>query len=87
MQYIEGNIISGEFDKTINVFTLQKVKNLFTETTLKEKQVEDLYGYLKKHQNEDGQIISLYDQLLVRLSQDELKILLTDLEIIKSMYH
>jgi hypothetical protein len=87
MQSIKGDILSGQFDEADNVFTLQSIKNLQTETTLKKNQLESLHGYLENHQDEDGQVISLFDQLLIRLSQQEVKTLLADLENISRMYH
>ncbi|TYR72681.1 hypothetical protein FZC79_21905 [Rossellomorea vietnamensis] len=86
--YVKGNIIAGEFDSTINEFSLQKVKNLGTESVLNEDQLNNIYDYLKKHQQEeDGQIITLYDQMLVRLSQNEVNQLIVDLEKVISLYH
>lgn len=88
MSHIQGQIISGEFDTATNVFTLQKVKDFFTESILKENQLNNVYSYLKQHEHEkDGQIITLYDQMPIRLSQDEIKQLLRDLEHVQSMYH
>jgi hypothetical protein len=86
IQKFDGNIVSGEFDQTGNVFLLQTIKNFYTETSLKEKQIQSLHAYLNKHQNEEEQILSLFDQMLVRLSQDEVKTLLGDLENISTLY-
>lgn len=85
---LNGNIISGEFDEQLNEFSLQQVKYFSIESILKENQLLALCDYLKKHQNDaDGQIITLYDQLLVRLSQEEINLLISDLEKVQSMYH
>jgi hypothetical protein len=85
---VKGNIIAGEFDSTINEFSLQKVKNFETESVLNEDQLNNIYHYLKKHQHEeDGQIITLYDQMLVRLAQNEVNQLIVDLEKVMSLYH
>ncbi|QCS54592.1 hypothetical protein [Priestia flexa] len=86
--FVKGNIIAGEFDSTINEFSLQKVKNFETESVLNEDQLNNIYNYLKKHQHEeDGQIITLYDQMLVRLAQNEVNQLIVDLEKVMSLYH
>ncbi|MFB4166206.1 hypothetical protein ACE1TI_21060 [Alteribacillus sp. JSM 102045] len=86
--FIQGHIISGEFDQSINEFSLQKVKNLFIESTISENQMTSIYNYLKKHEHiNDGQVITLYDQLPILLSQEEIKLLLSDLEQVQSMYH
>ncbi|CAM4095803.1 hypothetical protein METH109765_22170 [Mesobacillus thioparans] len=86
--YMQGTIIAGEFDSSMNEFSLQKVKNLNTESVLKENQLNNIYHYLKKHQHEDdGQIITLYDQMPLHLTQNEINELICDLERVMSMYH
>ncbi len=86
--FLQGTIIAGEFDSSLNEFSLQKVKTFNTESILKENQINNIYHYLKKHQHEnDGQIITLYDQMLERLSQNEINQLICDLERVMSMNH
>lgn len=86
--FMQGTIIAGEFDTSMNEFSLQKVKNLNTESVLKENQLNNIYHYLKKHQHEDdGQIITLYDQMPLHLTQNEINELICDLERVMSMYH
>lgn len=86
--FMHGTIIAGEFDSSMNEFSLQKVKNLNTESVLKENQLNNIYHYLKKHQHEDdGQIITLYDQMPLHLTQNEINELICDLERVMSMYH
>ncbi|HLO12303.1 MAG TPA: hypothetical protein VK190_08730 [Pseudoneobacillus sp.] len=86
--FVKGNIIAGEFDSTINEYSLQKVKNFETESVLNEDQLNNIYHYLKKHQHEeDGQIITLYEKMLVRLAQNEVNQLIVDLEKVMSLYH
>ena len=85
---LTGNIISGEFDQQMNEFSLQKVKHFTTESTLKQSQLERLYDYLKKNRNDiDGQIITLYDQMPLRLNQEEINLFISDLEKVQLMYH
>jgi uncharacterized membrane protein YvbJ len=85
--FLKGNIISGEFDEGINEFSLQQVKHFSVESTINENQMKILYHYLKEHQNDkDGQIITLYDQMPVRLSQKEVFDIISDLEKVLSMY-
>ncbi len=85
---LTGNIISGEFDELMNEFSLQKVKSFNTQSTINVSQLKSLYDYLQKHRNDiDGQIITLYDQLLIRLSQEEINLLISDLEKVQLMYH
>lgn len=86
--FMQGTIIAGEFDSSMNEFSLQKVKSLNTESVLKENQLNNIYHYLKKHQHEDdGQIITLYDQMPLHLTQNEINELICDLERVMSMYH
>lgn len=86
--FMQGTIIAGEFDSSMNEFSLQKVKNLNTESVLKEVQLNNIYHYLKKHQHEDdGQIITLYDKMPLHLTQNEINELICDLERVMSMYH
>jgi hypothetical protein len=85
---IDGSIISGEFDETSNEYYLKRVKNHSTTSTINKNQCINLYNYLKAHaDDEDGQIITLYDQMLVPLSQDEIKEFMNDLERVESIYH
>ncbi|UYZ24170.1 hypothetical protein [Mesobacillus jeotgali] len=85
--FVDGKIISGEFDSSINEFSLQRVKSFETQSIFKECQMESVYNYLKKHENDpDGQIITLYDQMPVRLTQSEISQLLSDLERVKLLY-
>lgn len=85
---VNGSIFSGEFDEALNEFSLQKVKYFEVETTINEGQLAKLYEYLKHHQmDSSGQILTLYDQMPLRLSQEEISLLLNDLEKIQSMYH
>ncbi|AAU24867.1 hypothetical protein ACG2QI_02260 [Bacillus sp. GM2] len=88
MSSIEGQIMSGDFDDEMNVFSLKKIKQFQTQTSLKENQLKALQHYLRQHEHdEDGQIITLYDQMLVPLSQDDIKALLDDLTKVQSLYH
>ncbi|WP_216829593.1 hypothetical protein [Alkalihalobacterium elongatum] len=87
MSYVNGQIICGEFDKDLNEFAVHSVKHHLTETSLKHSQIAQLCNYLKKHKDEaSGQIISLYDQMLIPLSIEEMKAILQDLEQIQNMY-
>ncbi|RFU67015.1 hypothetical protein D0469_16365 [Peribacillus saganii] len=84
---LEGHIISGDFDQTSNEFSLQKVKNLSTQSVLNQAQINNIYQYLKKNQDDNGgQVLTLYDQMPVHLSQDEINQLILDLEQVQSMY-
>ncbi|GLO64475.1 MULTISPECIES: hypothetical protein [Oceanobacillus] len=84
---LTGNIISGQFDEVMNEFSIQRVKHFTTESTIKESQLKSLYDYLKKHEGDmGGQIITLYDQLPIRLNQEEISLFISDLEEVQLMY-
>lgn len=84
---LTGNIISGEFDEHTDEFSLKKVKHLTTESTINENQLQNIFDYLIKHRHEmEGHIITLNDQLPIRLSQEEIELLIRDLEHVRSMY-
>ncbi|MDQ1146559.1 hypothetical protein QE429_003386 [Bacillus sp. SORGH_AS 510] len=86
--FVQGTIIVGEFDSAMNEFSIQRVKDFEIESVLKVNQINNVYHYLKKHQDEeDGQIITLYDQMPVHLAKNEVNQLITDLERVLSMYH
>ncbi|MGM0751906.1 MAG: hypothetical protein ACQET6_08225 [Bacillota bacterium] len=86
--FLQGTIIAGEFDSSTNEFSIQKVKDFDTESVLKKNQIDTIYHYLKSHQHEDdGQIITLNDQMPLRLSQIEMNQLILDVEKVLSMYH
>ncbi|MCJ2147088.1 MULTISPECIES: hypothetical protein [Bacillus] len=88
MSSIEGQIMSGDFDDEMNVFSLKKIKQFQTQTSLKENQITALQQYLRQHEHDEGgQIITLYDQMLVPLSQEDIKALLHDLTKVQSLYH
>jgi hypothetical protein len=84
MSRIEGRIISGEYDREKNVFTIQKLKQFFVESVLQPHQLQHLSDYLKNHQDEEGQVLILYDQMPVKLSQEEIKQFIADLDQIQS---
>ncbi|NRF94035.1 hypothetical protein HQN89_24215 [Paenibacillus frigoriresistens] len=86
--FLQGTIIAGEFDSSMNEFSLQKVKNFNTESNLKESQINNIYHYLEEHQHEDDrQVVTLYDQMPIRISQKEINQLICDLERVMSMYN
>ncbi|EIJ78204.1 hypothetical protein PB1_11609 [Bacillus methanolicus PB1] len=87
MSYHEGFIISGEYDKEMKEFAIQKVKEFQTQSVVNQKQVNSLYRYLKSNiDKEEGQVVTLYDQMPVKLSQEEVKQIILDLEHIKSLF-
>ena len=67
------NLLDGHFDEENRQFQLTRIKHLTTNTSLNVKQVSALCSYLEKYVDEDnGQIVSFYDQLLLYLSPKEI---------------
>lgn len=86
MNQFEGTMISGKFDEEENIYMLERVKHFSTQTALNNEQLDRLCSYLRNRINEGGQILSLYDQVLVPLNKDELIALLHDLEKVQKLY-
>jgi hypothetical protein len=85
--FLRGNIIEGNLDLSVNEFTLQRVKHFYTQSVLTDTQLNSIYKYLKMHKDEDGQILTLYDQMPLRLSQEESNQLISDIEKVMALYH
>jgi hypothetical protein len=85
--FLQGNIIEGNLDLSVNEFTLQKVKHFYTQSVLTDTQINNIYQYLKMHKDEDGLIITLYDQMPLRLTQEESNQLISDIEKVMALYH
>ena len=87
MEVYEGTLLYGNYDEENQGFTLKRIKNVLTETQLNEQQLYALYEYLKRHEDDSGgQIVSLYDQLLLKLTPEEVKVLLSDLQEVLERY-
>ncbi|MBM7663466.1 hypothetical protein JOC85_004342 [Bacillus mesophilus] len=85
--HIQGSIISGDFDENSNQFYIQQLKGFETGSVLTKEQFTKLYLYLKQHEDQpDGQVITLYDQMPVLLTQLQIKQLLKDFEQLQTMY-
>ena len=85
---VNGKIIRGEFDRVNDEFVLNQVKHFTTQTTLNKDQLDTIYEYLNNHKDEeDGQILTLNEQMLVRLSQEESSQFIEDLNQIRDLYH
>ncbi|RDY70037.1 hypothetical protein DXT76_15020 [Halobacillus trueperi] len=85
---VNGKIIRGEFDRVNDEFVLNQVKHFTTQSTLNKDQLDTIYEYLNNHKDEeDGQILTLNEQMLVRLSQEESSQFIEDLNQIRDLYH
>ncbi|MBX0358422.1 hypothetical protein [Halobacillus sp. Nhm2S1] len=84
---VNGKIIQGEFDRINDEFVLNQVKHFTTQSTLNKDQLDSIYDYLMNHKDEeDGQILTLNEQMLVRLSQEESSQFIEDLNQIRDLY-
>lgn len=77
---VSGSIIYVEIDPLSQEFTLQSVKQLETNSVLNKEQIELMYQYIQRQNLSDGQVVSLNDQILVNLNENELQELHNDLE-------
>ncbi|WP_406944265.1 hypothetical protein ACJA3J_12965 [Halobacillus sp. SY10] len=85
---VNGKIIRGEFDRVNDEFVLNQVKHFTTQSTLNKDQLDTIYEYLNNHKDEeDSQILTLNEQMLVRLSQEESSQFIEDLNQIRDLYH
>lgn len=83
---VNGSIFSGNVDLDSHEFVLTSVKEMNTQTVLNEKQLDAIYHYLDKVVHEDEyHVLTLYDQLPVKLTNDEIMLLLSELDKIKTM--
>ncbi|MYL71619.1 hypothetical protein GLW00_12195 [Halobacillus litoralis] len=84
---VNGKIIQGEFDPINDEFVLNQVKHFTTQSTLNKDQLDTVYDYLMNHKDEeDGQVLTLNEQMLVRLSQEESSQFIEDLTQIRELY-
>ena len=82
----EGQMISGTFDETEKSYTLEQVKHLTTRTILHKEQLEKICQYLESCRDEENQILSLNDQILLSLSKEEIAQLIEDLHSVQKFY-
>jgi len=82
----EGQMISGTFDETEKIYTLEQVKHLTTRTILHKEQLEKICQYLESCRDEENQILSLNDQILLSLSKEEIAQLIEDLHSVQKFY-
>lgn len=84
---IQGKILSGIFDESENEFTLQQVKHHTTESSLQKNQIHAIHDYLIHHEEEpEGLVLTLYDQMPVKLTKDEVTHILKDIEEINKYF-
>ncbi|WP_078546810.1 hypothetical protein [Litchfieldia alkalitelluris] len=80
------NIIQGEI--VDNQYILKQVKQLSTQSVMKKQQIKQLSDYLAKSIHHDDQhLITINDQLPIRLNNDEVNQLLNELEMIERSLH
>jgi hypothetical protein len=87
MYYISGNIISGEYDDETEQFSISMIKQFKTQSILTSHQAIQLLDYLYRHKDEEGgQVITLNDQMPLRISPEEVNALILDLERIETFF-
>ncbi|WP_102027439.1 hypothetical protein [Salirhabdus sp. Marseille-P4669] len=82
-----GKMIEAEYDASDSEFTLKQVKNLETESTISFSHLHVLLDYLHHQlsQNEEC-VLTLNDQMPVRLSQREIQLLIDDFQGIQTKF-
>ncbi|MFD1018583.1 hypothetical protein [Thalassobacillus hwangdonensis] len=84
---VNGKIIRGEFDHLNGEFVLNQIKHFTTQSTLNKDQLDTIFYYLNNHKDEgDGQILTLNEQMLVWLSEEESNQFIEDLNQIRKFY-
>ncbi|MEN8700003.1 hypothetical protein [Bacillus infantis] len=87
MYYISGNIVSGEYDDQTEQFSISMIKHFKTQSILTKNQAIQLLDYLYRHKDDEGgQVITLNDQMPLRISSEEINSLILDLERIESHF-
>jgi hypothetical protein len=87
MYYISGSIVSGEYDDQTEQFSISMIKQFRTQSILTKNQAIQLLDYLYRHKDEEGgQVITLNDQMPLRISPEEVSALILDLERIESFF-
>jgi hypothetical protein len=87
MYYISGNIVSGEYDDQTEQFSISMIKHFKTQSILTKNQAIQLLDYLYRHKDEEGgQVITLNDQMPLRISSEEINALILDLERVESHF-
>ncbi|MDQ0337245.1 hypothetical protein J2S00_000015 [Caldalkalibacillus uzonensis] len=82
------HIFEGEIDPVSNNYVLKKVKNLETQSVISPEQIQTIYKHLSKVLNSsEDYVITVNDQMPIRLSHDDIKQLLIELEEIKNGLH
>ncbi|RPF53412.1 hypothetical protein [Aquisalibacillus elongatus] len=84
--HIDGQIISGDYDQQNHEFSITSVKHLTTESTITEDELGLLHDYLLAHTGDGGQVLTLNDQILVKLNEEDVEKVLQDLEDIKRFF-
>ncbi|WP_158235128.1 hypothetical protein, partial [Pseudomonas sp. 2995-3] len=75
-------VFSGELATEEDTFYLTQVKNLNTQSTLTEKQLEQLYSYLLTQSEQGSCTITVNDQIPILLNSGEVQALLEEIDTI-----
>jgi hypothetical protein len=87
LQQYNGEIIDGTFFQQDDEFSITQIKHFETESILNKNQLNILEEYLKKQlENQHGCIVTINDQLLVPLANNEIQLLIKDLQNIQQFF-
>lgn len=85
MQTMNGSVISGEIFPEKDEFYVKKIKNFETESILNLNQINAIYDYLSKASHYDNfHIVTINDQLLIKLNNEEIQLMLKDFDQVKN---
>ncbi|MCA1030211.1 hypothetical protein LCL95_04060 [Bacillus timonensis] len=76
-ELVNKNVLTGDV-----TFEVNKIKQLEVKTTLDSEQLRSIYQYLQKGREEEYQIITIDDQIPIRLSKEETNQLSRDIQAI-----
>ncbi|MFC0523022.1 hypothetical protein ACFFGV_05365 [Pontibacillus salicampi] len=77
---INSTILSGEFDETTEELTIERLKHVDTVSVWNRNQLQSVYDYLSSCASDKEQILTINDQILVRLTQQEIVQLVEEME-------
>lgn len=77
---INSTILSGEFDETTEELTIERLKHVDTVSVWNRNQIQSVHDYLSSCVADKEQILTINDQILVRLTQQEIVQLVEEME-------
>jgi hypothetical protein len=83
--YINGQILSGKVDYNKEEFIVEQIKMISTESVINEFQLQKIYNQLTNLEDEESFVLTVNEQLPLRLDAEEINLLKLELEHIRSL--